>query len=155
MWREYMEVARSELWALATREKRTWRGREPKRKGGGGGGPTPSPIFSALLEGNGDDCYAGYTCIFILTGQRQVSRCTLSAFLVAGMRTRSAILPAKEVFVLKAVCWMNCPPHGIQSRLFFPRSEQPHLWRCEFQGTVHPETVKTTVPVKLSFYPVQ
>ena len=78
--------------------------RERAKKGGGGGGPTPSPIFSALLEENGDDCYAGYTCTFILTGQRQVSRCTLSAFLVAGMRTRSAILPAKEVFVLKAVC---------------------------------------------------
>ena len=120
----------------------------------GMGDPPRPPFFSALRKGNGLDCYAGYNCIIILTGQRQVSKCTLSAFLVADMRTRFAILPTKEVFVLKAVCWMNCPPRGIQSRLFFPRSEQLHLWRCGSQGTVHPETVNTTVLVKLGFYPV-
>ena len=48
MWRKYMEVARSELWALATQEKRTWRGREPKR--GGDGGHTLSPIFSCVAQ---------------------------------------------------------------------------------------------------------
>ena len=153
MWRKYMEVARSELRPLATQEKRKWRGREPKR--GGDGGHTLSPIFfPRCLNETGKTATQVTPVYFILTGQRQVSKCTLSAFLVADMRTRFAILPTKEVFVLKAVCWMNCPPHGIQSRLFFLRSEQPHLWRCEFQGTVHPETVKTTDSVKPSFYPV-
>ena len=125
---------------------KSWKGR--------GWGTHLSPLFPRCLKETETTAKQVTPVYFILTGQRQVSRCTLSAFVAADMRTRFAILPAKEVFVLKAVCWMNCPPRGIQSRLFFLRSEQPHLWRCEFQGTVHPETIKTTVPVKLSFHPV-
>lgn len=153
MWRKYMEVARSELRPLATQEAHvTWE----RAKKGRGWGTHPVPhFFPRCLKETGKTATQVTPVYFILTGQRQVSKCTLSAFLVADMRTRFAILPTKEVFVLKAVCWMNCPPHGIQSRLFFLRSEQPHPWRCEFQGTVHPETVKTTVPDKLSFYPVE
>ena len=66
MWREYMEVDRSELWALAMREKRTWR----TLKRDGDGDPPPPPIFSALLKGNGEDGYAGYTCIIHTYGSK-------------------------------------------------------------------------------------
>ena len=61
-----MEVDRSELWVLAMREKRTWR----TLKRDGDGDPPPPPIFSALLKGNGEDCYAGYTCIFHTYGSK-------------------------------------------------------------------------------------
>ena len=85
---EHIEVARSELWVLAMR----W-------------GTHPAPrFFPRCLKEAGTTATQVTPVYFILTGQRQVSRCTLSAFLAADMRTRFAILPTKEVFVLKAVC---------------------------------------------------
>ena len=40
------------------------------QKGAGIGDLPRPPIFSPLLEGNGDDCYAGYTCIFHTYGSK-------------------------------------------------------------------------------------
>ena len=87
-----------------SQRKRSARDVGESQKGAGMGDTSCPPFFPRCLKETGKTATQVTPVYFILTGQRQVSKCTLSAFLAADMRTRFAILPTKEVFVLKAVC---------------------------------------------------